>query len=162
MKPEQLRSPTDLRSDFDLIARLSRDVPDALSPCERWLLAHAPARINEALDVGCGSGAFARALAGRSRHVLGIDLSPGMVELARQRSCHLANLEFAIQDASISELPEGRFDCVVSIAMLHHVSIRPMLLRLRAAVAPGGVLLVQDLDDSTGLATSPGMRLPGR
>lgn len=155
MPPGHEKPPTLVREEFDLIAGLSADLPDLLSPCERWLLNQAPACINEALDVGCGSGSFARELAGRARRVVGIDLSPAMIELARRRSAHLPNLEFAIQDATTCELPPGRFDCVTSVAMLHHVPLRPMILRLRAAVAPGGVLLVQDLDDSTGLVDFP-------
>lgn len=155
MKPEHAKHPANLRAEFDLIARLSAGQPDILTPCERWLLAQAPPRIDEALDVGCGAGAFTRELAGRARHVVGIDLSPAMIELARRRSSHLSNVEFAVQDAATCELPPKRFDCVASLAMLHHLPLRPMLLRLRAAVAPGGVLLVQDLDDSTRLADLP-------
>ena len=143
------------RRRLDHIARLSEELPDSLTPCERWLLAQAPPVIEEALDVGCGHGAFARELAARADHVVGIDLSPVMIELARRRSSHLSNVEFAVQDAATCELPQRRFGCVASIAMLHHVALRPMLLRMRASVAPRGILLVQDLDDSTRLRDFP-------
>src|SRR5262245_49302004 len=152
MEPRPL---AEVRSDFDRIARLSAGASDLLDPCERWLLARAPARMGESLDVGCGSGAFARELARRSRRVLAIDLSPEMIELARRRSSQLGNVDYRVEDATACDLGDGRFDCIVSIAMLHHVPARPMLLRLRAALAPRGVLLSQDLDDSTGPANLP-------
>lgn len=39
----------------------------------------------QVVDLGCGSGIWARALTDAGYHVLGVDLSPAMIELARQR-----------------------------------------------------------------------------
>ncbi len=40
------------------------------------------------LDVGCGAGKYALAIAGRCRHVTGLDLSPQMIEIAQQKMAH--------------------------------------------------------------------------
>jgi SAM-dependent methyltransferase len=144
-----------VRSDFDRIARLSADRSEPPGDYEAWLLQQAPGRIDLALDVGCGLGTFTRALARRSRHVTAVDLSPQMIDEARRLSRDHGNIEYLVADAMQHDLPASRFDCVASLAMLHHVPLGPMLARLRDAVAPGGTLLVLDLNDATGLANLP-------
>jgi 2-polyprenyl-3-methyl-5-hydroxy-6-metoxy-1,4-benzoquinol methylase len=108
------------------------------------LLRHAPAHLGDALDVGCGSGSFARVLASRADHVLGIDLSPRMIEIARQRSLDILNVQFRMQDVMTLNTPAS-FDCIASIATLHHLPLREVLIKLRDLLRPGGVLLVLDL-----------------
>jgi len=54
------------------------------------------------LDIGCGAGELTLALA-RARpkaHVIGLDISEDLVEVARSRGMHLSNLEFALGDAA--------------------------------------------------------------
>ena len=43
------------------------------------------------------------------------------------------------------EFPPDTFDCIATIATLHHVPTRAVLLKLKNALRPGGVLLVLDL-----------------
>src|SRR5215207_8117861 len=76
-----------VRADFDRIALLSEQYGWSHNDhYHGFLLGQLPAQVGEALDVGCGAGAFSRLLARRSRHVLGVDLSPEMVRMARERS----------------------------------------------------------------------------
>ena len=144
-----------VRADFDRIARLSRDAPEALGPYERWLLDQAPARMGDALEVGCGTGEFTRELARRARRVVAMDLAPGMIEVARERSLRVPNIEYVVADATAADLPEAGFDCLASVATLHHMPLQLMLGRLKRTLRPGGVLLVLDLDDSTGWRNLP-------
>jgi SAM-dependent methyltransferase len=139
-----------VQSDFDRIAELSAGLPDRPGPGERWLLRQLPARIERALDVGCGAGFTSRQLARRSQHVLAIDLSPRMIELARQRSAGVSNLSFEVADVMSMKLPCGAFGCVVSVSTLHHLPMEPALRRLRELVGPGGVLCVLDLVQPVG------------
>ncbi|WAT18040.1 methyltransferase domain-containing protein [Aurantiacibacter sp. MUD11] len=57
------------------------------------------------LDVGCGAGELSMAIArGRPRvQVKGVDVSPQLVEVARQRAENLANVEFVLSDAAVWE-----------------------------------------------------------
>jgi SAM-dependent methyltransferase len=142
---------TRVQHDFDRIAALSARLPDRAGPYERWLLRRLPSRIGRALDVGCGAGFTARALARGSDEVLAIDLSPKMIELARQRSDGIANLKFEIADVMAIDLPSESFDCIVSVSTLHHLPMEQALLRLRDALAPGGVLGIVDLVRATGV-----------
>src|SRR5256885_14358567 len=87
----------------------------------RSLLEQVPASCADALDVGCGTGQFARLLASRAEHVLALDLSPQMIRLARERSMGFASIDFEAADAlSLTFSPE-QFDYIVSIAALHHM-----------------------------------------
>lgn len=134
-----------VRSDFDRLAVLSQGRWDHNDHYHSFLLRHLPARLDEALDVGCGGGAFARLLAARAGRVLGLDLSPEMVRLARERSAHLPNVTFEVADVQSWDWPAARFDCIATIATLHHLPLRETLTRMRGALRPGGTLLVLDL-----------------
>jgi len=139
-----------VRADFDRIASLS-DCRSDHNPYERFLFAQIPLRCQNALDVGCGTGAFTRLLAGRAQQVLGLDLSPSMIQRAQERSSKFENIEFAVADITEAELPREHFDCIVSIATLHHVPLTATMVKLKAALKPGGILLVNDLFEPDGL-----------
>ena len=132
-----------IRDDFDRIARLLAGREDALEPRERRLVARVPDGA-DVLDVGCGTGAAARALAARAHRVVAIDLSPEMIRVARARSAHVGNLEIHLGDF-LAWHRRDRFDAVVSFAALHHMPFELALARMADALRPGGRLLVLDL-----------------
>ncbi len=133
-----------VRKDFDRLAVLSGEGGwDHNSHYHRFLLGQLPPRSGEALEVGCGTGTFARLLAERCEGVLALDLSPRMVEAARSKG--RPNVEYLVADAASREFPSEGFDCVASIATLHHLPLGPMLAKMRDALRPGGTLLVLDL-----------------
>ncbi len=104
-----------------------------------------PARCKTVLDVGCGTGEFSRLLANRADNVVAIDLSPNMVEVAKQRSRRFSNIDFQVADILQWELPAEKFDAIVSIATLHHLPVENLLPSLKAALKPGGRLVILDL-----------------
>ena len=114
--------------DFDRLADLSEgEGGDHNAHYHTFLLERLPLRLDEALEVGCGTGAFARELAERCERVLAIDLSPRTVEVATERSKGYPNVEYAVADARSWVFPEDRFDCVASITTLHHLLLAPTL-----------------------------------
>ena len=82
-----------------------------------------------ALDTGTGAGALALALAPHVREVVGVDVVPELLALARQ---HL-------------EFPSGSFDLAGTMRTLHHIA-RPELVvaELTRVTRPGGHVLVVD------------------
>ena len=135
----------EVRSDFDRLAVLDGDGWNHNNHYHPFLLAQVPADCRQALDIGCGSGEFSRRLAERCEQVLGLDLSPEMIRLARERSRGQTNLDFQVADVMTRQLPPESYDCIVSIATFHHLPLAEILPRLRAALTAGGVLLVLDL-----------------
>jgi SAM-dependent methyltransferase len=136
---------SEVRADFDRLAALPESKWDHNAHYHDLLLRQLPARCNEALEIGCGTGAFARRLAGRAAHVTALDLAPAMIDAARQRSAGFKNIDFLAADALAWHYPPEGYDCIVSIATFHHLPLEEILPRLRAALRPGGVLLVLDL-----------------
>ncbi|HEX8747090.1 MAG TPA: class I SAM-dependent methyltransferase [Pyrinomonadaceae bacterium] len=114
------------------------------------LLRRVPADCRRALEVGCGTGAFSRRLAGRAEHVTALDLSPEMVRIARERSSQFKNIVFDVADAVERDFPDEEFDCVATIATMHHLPMKHMLDKFRRALRPGGVLLILDLVEPEG------------
>lgn len=135
-----------VRADFDRLAGFGAAVFDHNRHYHGVLLRELEGRrLHAALDLGCGTGVFSRQLAARADAVLGVDLSPGMLHVARASAGDLPNLRFEERDVTAWELPRAHFDCIASIATLHHLPMAPTLMRLREALAPGGMLLVLDL-----------------
>jgi ubiquinone/menaquinone biosynthesis C-methylase UbiE len=135
-----------IQTDFDRIALLSAD--DGWTQNNHYhnfLLRSVPAKCESALEIGCGTGAFSRRLAQHAQNVLALDLSPEMIRIARQRSTQFSNIEFQIADVMSWNFPGEAFDCIASLATLHHLPLRETLLRMKDSVKIGGVLLVLDL-----------------
>lgn len=149
---ETIGAPSKIQADFDRIALLSHDEWNHNRHYHRYLLKHLPSSGADALDIGCGTGAFSRLLAQRFRRVLALDLSPRMIEVAKERAGPYPNIDFRVADVTTFDLLSERFDCVASIATLHHLPLEPMLSRIKVALRPGGTLLVLDLFEAEGLA----------
>jgi SAM-dependent methyltransferase len=95
------------------------------------------------LDVGCGMGAHARALAGHGHHLVGIEPSVNSVIRARQAATRVAA-------GSATALPfrDGTFDFVYTIGVLHHLPGAAARAQAYAEIVrvlrPGGWLLVHE------------------
>ena len=134
-----------VQADFDRLAALDHGEWDHNQQYHRFLLRFLPAGRARALEVGCGTGAFARCLADEFERVVAIDLAPEMIRRARELSRSKANIEFRAGDFTEHDLPANAFDCVATIATLHHLPVEETLKRLATALRPGGVLLVLDV-----------------
>jgi SAM-dependent methyltransferase len=140
-----------IQTDFDRIALVSPDGSIQNNHYHNFLLRSLGPRCQAALEIGCGKGEFSHRLAQRSERVLALDLSPEMIRIARARFSDLPNIEFQIADVMSYDLPLEGFDCIATIATLHHLPLRDALLKMKAALKPGGVLLVLDLFKAAGL-----------
>jgi ubiquinone/menaquinone biosynthesis C-methylase UbiE len=102
------------------------------------------------LDVGCGSGYFARLLAetvGRDGLVLGVDASREMIAYASRRAAGLSNCHFEVGVAESLSLPADRFDVVVSSLFMHHLpaDLQSVALgEMWRVLRPGGTLLIAE------------------
>jgi SAM-dependent methyltransferase len=94
-----------------------------------------------ALDVGCGPGLFDRHL-GSSFELHGVDVSPAMVERARETN---PEASYSVYDGRRLPFGDGELDVVFAVCVLHHVDPpdRPALVAEMARVTrPGGLVLV--------------------
>lgn len=92
------------------------------------------------LDIGCGTGQLTAQLAERGADVLGIDLSPAMIDAARQAH---PEIDFQVADVSTLEISRS-FDAVFSNATLHWVTHeRDAARNMADALKPGGRFVVE-------------------
>ncbi len=77
------------------------------------------------LDIGCGPGHHLLALAGEMRRGIGIDLSSGMIEVARKNllsSAWKERLEFVVENGeALASVPESSVDLALCIGALEHI-----------------------------------------
>ncbi len=96
-----------------------------------------------ALDVGCGTGALAYALAPLTGHVVGVDADESYLAAAREAAP--AACTFVAGDAEALPFAYGDFDLVGCLRVLHHVR-RPELVvaELARVTQRGGRILIAD------------------
>lgn len=107
------------------------------------------------LDIGCGTGTLAVAVArslGRGSRVVGIDASEEMVARA-QAKAKSARVDVVFEKAIVEKLPfpDGQFDVVFSTLMLHHLPAKARkecLSEVARVLKPGAALLIADFESS--------------
>lgn len=116
-------------------AENARFVSDLGAQILSWL---GPGPGMRVLDVGCGDGALTARIADAGAEVVGIDISPSLLEAARGRGLD-------VRELSVTALPfEAEFDAVFSNAVLHWVmEPESAIKRMRAALKPGGRLVAE-------------------
>ncbi len=110
----------------------------------------APASGENVLDVGCGTGTLAIAMKPRigAGEVHGIDASPEMIEVAKEKAAKAASdVDFQVALIEAIPFPDASFDLVTSSLMLHHLPDdlkRKGLAEIRRVLKPGGRLVAMD------------------
>lgn len=93
------------------------------------------------LDVGCGAGQLSGALIEAGAGVTGIDVSPGMIEIARDRLGDAASFEVADLAEPLAFDSES-FDLVVASLVMHYISDWvPVLGEIKRVLKPRGALV---------------------
>ncbi len=135
------------RTAVDAWARLTSDAPVSgiratvragRDETRNTLLAWLPADLTgmRILDAGCGTGALAVEAARRGAHVVAIDLSPTLVDLARERAPkELGKGSIAFHAGDMLDPAMGSFDHVVLMDSLIHYEARDVVRALTGLAA---------------------------
>lgn len=94
------------------------------------------------LDLGCGYGWHCRfSVEQGASHVLGIDLSRNMIEVARNRNMD-SRITYRVCGIEEYEYPEHTWDCVLSNLVLHYIEdLDQVFKNVFRTLKPGGVFL---------------------
>ena len=103
-----------------------------------------------AIDVGCGGGLLSEAMAQAGASVVGVDLSPELLEVAKLHAlgAELTGIEYQLQSAEdMAQSRPEQFDLVTCMEMLEHVpdpeSVLDACVKL---LKPGGLLVLSTLN----------------
>lgn len=135
---------TDYDRFVDWEARLSSELP-----CFEGLFARYG--VHRVLDVACGTGHHAIALAQRGYDAVGVDLSEPMIEQARKNAIR-AQLDVVFVVAGFGELAEkisGKFDAIICLGnslphLLSREQLHQALSDMAVMLRQGGVLILQN------------------
>ena len=95
------------------------------------------------VDVGCAAGPLTEMLVERGAQVVGVDLNPRFIELARVRLGGRATFHVADIAEPLPFLGTGAFDIVIASLVLHYLrDWGPPLREFARALRPGGLLLI--------------------
>jgi SAM-dependent methyltransferase len=113
---------------------------------ETAILKRLPQAMEKLLDIGTGTGRMLELLSGRAQRAIGIDVSPDMLAIARDRLAGVANVQVRLGD--LYRLPfenKAGFDAVLFHQVLHYLD-DPATAVMEAArvLRPGGSLLIAD------------------
>jgi SAM-dependent methyltransferase len=101
---------------------------------------HAPPDAGVALDLGCGTGAVTRALAGAFDRIVAVDVAVATPPIPW----------FVAGDAARLPLRTGSVDLVYSYGMLHHLPLDIALTEVRRVLRPGGTAVLADFLSAEG------------
>jgi 2-polyprenyl-3-methyl-5-hydroxy-6-metoxy-1,4-benzoquinol methylase len=113
-------------------------VPAVMSLAAGWLTGHV-------VDAGCGTGVLSELMAAKATRVVGVDLSPRSIAIARVRAMNLPNVEYKV--ASIERFSaranRKQFNLVVANMMLQDApNLSAAVRAMRALVAPTGAIVL--------------------
>lgn len=89
----------------------------------------------KALECGCGMGLFSREIAKTGVDLTAVDISPDLLQRAREEVSGVAFVEDDLE--SPSWLPDNHFDCLLGVSVLHHLNLPRALVALRTKCKPG-------------------------
>jgi len=98
------------------------------------------------LDLGCGNGRLLSALVDKKITYIGVDSSPGLIEIASQKYKEVSGAKFLVAEALNLPFCDGYFNKVFSIAVLHHIPSLEFqfkfLEEIKRVLKPKGLLVL--------------------
>jgi ubiquinone/menaquinone biosynthesis C-methylase UbiE len=114
------------------------------------LLGLSPLRGRKILDAGCGPGTYGIMLAQAGNEVVGIEISPGSVQVANQRA-EEKEVNFTARVGDLENLPleDNSFDICFCGWVLHHFpDINAAVSELTRVLKPGGMIAMVEPNES--------------
>jgi SAM-dependent methyltransferase len=139
-----------VRESYDTVAAdyVKRvPAPEAMAPLDRAMFVAFAELVQAAdrgpvADLGCGPGLVTAHLAGLGLSVVGIDLSPRMIELARQAH---PDLRFMVGSMTALDVPDDGLGGILAFYSTHHTPpeyLPVVFAEFHRTLAPGGHLLL--------------------
>ncbi|NET60405.1 MAG: 3-demethylubiquinone-9 3-O-methyltransferase [Symploca sp. SIO2E6] len=111
---------------------------------------HQISNSHQIIEIGCGGGIFCEYFAEKGYNIIGVDLSSGAIDVAREHAL-LNNLTVNYQIASVYELPfaDESFDVVMSSDFLEHIEdLETAIYEMSRILKHGGLLIFDTISRS--------------
>lgn len=95
------------------------------------------------VELGCGTGEYTKRIGGQlpDGRFLGLDISPNIIDIAKEKCNHLSNVSFKVASAYHTELPDRSVDIVCGFYALHHFDFEAINKEVFRILKPGGLLV---------------------
>jgi ubiquinone/menaquinone biosynthesis C-methylase UbiE len=133
---------------FTLQAKPFSEVPGHSDSINQLITLSKVNKNSKVLDLACGPGLVACEFAKVANHVTGIDITPAMIEQAKQRQSNenLNNLDWKIGDVTSLPFNDHSFDIVITRYSFHHfINPKSVLNEMIRVCKKGGQILVADV-----------------
>jgi SAM-dependent methyltransferase len=142
---DALRYRGSLVADPENVARYISPAANTSHPLEYSFHLVGDCRGKRVLDYGCGAGENSLILAARGADVIGVDISPDLLDVARRRmSANNQKGEFLTASAYDTGLPDNSVDIVFAAAILHHLDLTLARNEIMRVLRPGGIAILQE------------------
>jgi ubiquinone/menaquinone biosynthesis C-methylase UbiE len=97
------------------------------------------------VEFGCGTGFYTEVLATKADTLLATDISPAMLDVAKQQ-VNAPNVTFRAEDCQRTSLPDGAFDTAFISLVIHFTVPDHTVAEMYRILRPGGTLIIVNLD----------------
>ncbi|MFD2659287.1 methyltransferase domain-containing protein [Paenibacillus thailandensis] len=134
--------------EVERIETKSKDYVELLFHWHRYLIAQEFVTGKVVLDIACGEGYGAYQLSKQAKEVIGMDIDPKTIEIAKNSYVN-QNLRFLCGDAKKIEIPNNSIDIIVSFETIEHMNENDQiefLNEIKRILKPDGILLISTPD----------------
>jgi SAM-dependent methyltransferase len=111
-----------------------------------WINKHLPDTTDKTiLDIGCGNGALLRELSPRIKAGIGIDISSGLVDLAKEWGNPNNNLTYHVVEGPVIPIQDHSIDIVISMLSFRYLDWDPIMKEIERVLRKDGKLIVVDM-----------------
>jgi ubiquinone/menaquinone biosynthesis C-methylase UbiE len=99
------------------------------------------------LDIGCGIGYFSIPAANilKQGKVIGLDIMPEMIDIAKERATNISNVEFIKSEEYSFPIPDASINYVFICNVIHEIENKPKYFNeIRRVLKPNGMLYIID------------------
>ena len=102
------------------------------------------------LDIACGNGYGARAVASKVKNIIGADIDEAVINKARELSKEYSNINFQVDDVTNLSFNDEIFDVVLSMETIEHVDVNKYCAEIFRVLKPGGRFIMSTPQNSYG------------
>ena len=124
------------------------EIKQYVKEVHKYLLKHVKGNVL-ILEVGCGTGDFIKAIAGQVKKIVGLDVSPKLIKIARQNLSGIKNISLIQGDVWSLKLPKHHFDFIISMWILPNIN-EPIefIKKVKSSLKETGVIFIDTYSEN--------------